>query len=266
LTLHLYHGVNQAFPPGNGWGWAWSGVIIPFLELDNIYKELKLNLPWWTIPDNEIPIQRLIPTYRCPSAPALRLYTCVMSNHKGLGETHYSGIATHTNAYYAMTDANTGSGVLHWSEKNPVRISDIKDGTSATLMVGEAVPYPLSDPTYQSDCMGTGRCPGGKHPLYGYCELSKVWTGSNSITTYYGINKNPTYLQAGVQCYHSGGANFTFADGHVAFLNDNIKQSTLVALTTRGPGMVPSGTKDANGANVLPVGGYGGEVVSETGF
>ena len=47
---------------------------------------------------------------------------------------------------------------------------------------------------------------------------------------------------AGVHSHHPGGANFTFADGHVSFLSETIDQETLEWLTTRAGGEVIDGS------------------------
>ena len=57
----------------------------------------------------------------------------------------------------------------------------------------------------------------------------------------------------------SGGAQFAFADGHVAFLSETIRLATLWALTTRGPGVTPATEDPAN----TP---YGGEVISDSDY
>ena len=41
--------------------------------------------------------------------------------------------------------------------------------------------------------------------------------------------------------FHSGGANFAFADGSVRFLNESIDLWTLAAMTTRAGGEILSG-------------------------
>ena len=72
--------------------------------------------------------------------------------------------------------------------------------------------------------------------------------GSTRMATYReGIRR--AELQA------SGRSQFcTFADGHiVSFLSENIRQDSLKALTTRGPG------KDS----LAPYAQYGGEVVTD---
>src|SRR4051812_25565216 len=74
LALHGYEGVYRCFPPGyttanpsadgtaygirygddnrNGPpGWAWATLLLPYLEQDNLYKQLRLDLPCWA-PEN----------------------------------------------------------------------------------------------------------------------------------------------------------------------------------------------------------------------
>src|SRR6516164_1360255 len=58
LALHNYHDTQGAFPPGyfaaisyaDGAtdtipGWGWAALILPFLEHDNLYRQLNLNQP-----------------------------------------------------------------------------------------------------------------------------------------------------------------------------------------------------------------------------
>ena len=95
--------------------------------------------------------------------------------------------------------------------KSAVRFAEIKDGTSQTLLVGERQVFPESD-----------------RPS-GASEFGNNWAGYSIITTFYGINSGLTELESGVVCGHSGGANFTFADGHVSFISQTIRQQTLKA-------------------------------------
>jgi type II secretory pathway pseudopilin PulG len=70
LALHNYEGVYRSFPPAytrtsdaqsgtsygipypdDGWnglpGWAWGTLILPYLEQENLYRSLRLDLPCW---------------------------------------------------------------------------------------------------------------------------------------------------------------------------------------------------------------------------
>jgi prepilin-type N-terminal cleavage/methylation domain-containing protein len=79
LAVHNYHDGQQSFPPGylaaapyvDGGkdttpGWGWGALLLPYLEQDNVYKLIRLNLP---IQDsqNAAAIQTMLPVYLCPS-------------------------------------------------------------------------------------------------------------------------------------------------------------------------------------------------------
>lgn len=251
LALQLYHDTAEVFPPGKVSSplWSWSALILPYLEQDNINRSIDYRYGYNQSQNYKV-IENFIPVYQCPSSRKLRLMSA-LGGKPGIedaAEANYSGIATHANNYYGQS--TSGSGVLFTNSR--VGIGDIPDGTSQTVMVGEVIPYPADEPYKQVAWTSYGNtyCPDAT------CELGKPWAAENCITTFYGINKNATYLQAGVQSSHPGAAGFAFADGHVSFLSDGIAQSTLVALTTRGPGEIKSGS------GVLPVGRYGGEAIS----
>ena len=114
----------------------------------------------------------------------------------------------------------THSGVMWLNSKTSM--ADITDGSSNTFLVGEAHCYP-DDPLQRP-----ASCEPGMP-----CFIGKLWCFQNRITTYYGINSHTTYIQGGVEADHPGGAQFVFADGHVNFISQNIKQEILKALTTR---------------------------------
>src|SRR5262249_4939630 len=56
LALHHYHGATERFPPGyvstvgpggpdddRGPGWGWATFLLPYLEQDNLYRQIRLD-------------------------------------------------------------------------------------------------------------------------------------------------------------------------------------------------------------------------------
>jgi prepilin-type processing-associated H-X9-DG protein len=152
--------------------------------------------------------------------------------------TSYSGVADHTTDRLWERIDNTPSGILY--ADSAVRIADITDGTSHTLMLAESVVS--QDDPFKQDTM---YCPGGG------CTVGRAWSEGNLVTTVYGINcpPKPVMTTYAPWAWHPGQAGFGFADGHGSFISQNIDQTVLVALTTRRPG-----TDTAKKA-------YGGEVI-----
>jgi prepilin-type N-terminal cleavage/methylation domain-containing protein/prepilin-type processing-associated H-X9-DG protein len=265
LALHMYHDARGVFPPGeddngsNGEGWAWSMWMLPFVEQAGIYDGIMKNLAGHNYGFNDlnggnaILEKTIVAADQCPSAAPLKLTLCCSAwpqPHNDVAETDYCNIATHeifdTSANYKAM-RRKGSGCMF--RGSHVRMADITDGTSQTFLLGERVPFPPTDPEFKTSTFSQAT------------EYGMSWAGSNGVTTYYGINNGngdcntgPAECSdgSGVFSRHAGGANFTFADAHVAFLGQTINQAVLKALTTRGPG-----TDYAN----LP---YGGETISDT--
>jgi prepilin-type processing-associated H-X9-DG protein/prepilin-type N-terminal cleavage/methylation domain-containing protein len=246
LALHLYHETCGVFPAGDmnnaTGGWGWAAASIPFLEGGNIYATFDFRYSS-NMPQNGDHIKHIVPMFQCPSEPPLKLSTCCLAipGQDDAGETNYACVATHTNERYAET--LSGSGCMYADSK--VRMADVTDGTSQTLLLCER------------QCFADDNLWRTKYPAYcpgGVCELGAIWAGDDQATTFYGINRSKYYEESGVMCSHPGGANFTFADGHVTFLNETISQSTLVALTSRGPGTTAAGAA------------FGGEVISDVDY
>ena len=108
-------------------------------------------------------------------------------------------------------------------------VTDIEDGSSHTLAIAEVT----------GGGQGSYRC--------------TYWSTAGFIKTADGINGPWTvpggqyseaagaiwgYRRTGASSYHPGGCHFTFADGSVHFLSENIAYQILQALTTRSGGEV----------------------------
>ncbi|MBN2294919.1 MAG: DUF1559 domain-containing protein [Pirellulales bacterium] len=230
LALQNYHGTYGQFPQGTHYGsgttigWSWSAVILPFIEQEIAGSLIDFDSNYAS-PVNAEATRSLIPTYQCPSAPDNQVGSCcrAIPGVEDTGETNYTGIATHEGGYlYSKTD---GSGVLFSDSK--VRIRDITDGTSQTLITGEVDldqddPWKKNNPNY---------CPGEN------CFVGRYWAEGNIVTTFYGINGiKPSMTVPAIISRHPQGAQFGFCDGHVSFINEDIEQLVLEKLTTRKGG------------------------------
>src|SRR5579875_1337751 len=145
LALHNYHDVHQGFPPGyaaampyidgatdTAPGWGWGAFLLPYLEQNNLYAQLNLVQPVEGSPA----IQTMLKVYLCPSDPTP---TVAFAVSDGFGATRAlaapcSYAACCGNDESEVTDP-TGLGVFYRNSR--IRLTDISDGTSQTLLVGD---------------------------------------------------------------------------------------------------------------------------------
>jgi prepilin-type N-terminal cleavage/methylation domain-containing protein/prepilin-type processing-associated H-X9-DG protein len=147
-ALHNYHDEQGAFPAGyiasgpyvdgatdTSPGWGWGAMILPYVELGRVYEALNLSLPI-EAPENARAVKTVLSVYRCPSDV---WPTDTFPINDGLGNT----LATVAPSSYAgcvgndeseVTDS-AGNGVLF--RNSSVRMTDVTDGTSTTILVGE---------------------------------------------------------------------------------------------------------------------------------
>ena len=114
--------------------------------------------------------------------------------------------------------------------RSDVRLREVSDGTSKTLMVTEV-------DHDQDDVFKT------EYPSYcgfGKCWIGRYWASENLVTTAWGINSGTDVHDAGIESHHPGGAYFSFVDGHVARLSEAVDQLLLESLVTRDGGEVYS--------------------------
>lgn len=218
-----------SLPPGRSgerYGFSWSAIILPFMEQDSIGVQLDYALFYYDGFNSPGSINNFnlaktfISAYICPSDPKGReLVAVVNTDGEDMAKTNILGVSDSTlytcDGYLPKLD---GDGVLynHFATK----ISDISDGTSSTLMLGEAIPNTLkahSGAFWASWAIcDTGN--GINHPLR--IPTTTPWDPDNN----------------GFASYHPGGCHFALVDGSVQFLLESIDLVVLHDLTTRSGG------------------------------
>jgi prepilin-type N-terminal cleavage/methylation domain-containing protein/prepilin-type processing-associated H-X9-DG protein len=240
------------------------GLILPYIEQENAYRlghpefsvidPINWPPPWGT----DIAGATKVKTYLCPSAPdrvidyAPYFVNSVHLPNAGpfnLGGTDYSVVgglhANFTRSCAPNSPADSGTaGVGAMGIKGQLtpgggmqgklRLTDVKDGTSQTIMVAEDA---------------------GRHQVYekgtatSEWNLNAAWSDYNNTIEVHGYSNDGHSVDGGccvINCnnknqfysFHTGGVNTLRADGSVQFINDSIAPGVLAALVTRAGGEV----------------------------
>lgn len=183
LALHNYREMNGAFPPAyiadaNGKPMhSWRVLILPYLDASPLYAQYNLSEPW-DGPNNSRLLAQMPAVYACPSH----------GNAPGNTTTAYAGVFGEQSIFRGA---------------QPVGMSDITDGTSNTIMVGEA------------------------------SESNIPWMKPEDVD----VSKHPSVGDpAGFNSRHTGGIMVLMCDGSVRYVPLSVNPQTLKALFTRNGG------------------------------
>ena len=291
LALHNYEGSNgylptaykylpapdPAAPAGTGtYGPSAFVLILPFLEQDNLYRQIDVGraaLDPLNMPPNNPAYSAPIKTFLCPSAPGQSTvdYSAELGRSFGnfgitvaypsgliFGRTDYCPDAG-MEADIPGINITAGASILCQPPDGPVRISDIHDGTSNTIMIVEDAGRPgwygskgLVHLSRQLPAGPTGPAPQGggawADPL-NYNATNGADPSGSGIAAgggFLGIPPAPWSCANGcsndseIFAFHLGGSNALFGDGSVRFVRNGLSMNQMQALLSRAGGEVIS--------------------------
>lgn len=232
LALHNHHETYGKLPAGIRFTTptrSWVPDILPFIEQQNVPYNLNLD---WDHMSNRDAIRTRLVIFECPSTPRQDYYDNYTFPFGGAtGDytaTHGVNSGYCTMAGWPIIQPQDWNGVLIYQ---PLKLLDIIDGTSSTIAVVEDAG--------RTDLYRMGRLASGNSSSGAWADpnYELALDGSDTLTTGLGqgfglcvmncTNDNEVYS------FHSGGANFLFADGSVHFIRESIKNTTFAALYSR---------------------------------
>jgi len=292
LAIHNYESAQGSFPMGGlrqdrnfdncvtDWKFTWQDYLLPFLEQGTGFNTFNFSRPWNSITQNTA-FSTNYNVYFCPSDTK---YTQSAAGFVQYVQTSYAAVRGGTeNIYYSWGTATTqpnanrcgaidSEGVF--GTAIAYRISDITDGTSQTLAVGETSRFladsQVSSPFNMANVLGAWGGPG----IPGWANDVRVTGGAYTVPK---INSQPDTKnsgpsigstcggnfatpqfgnpigwatipnpcqnngQFGFRSNHPGGANFLLCDGSVKFLKATMSTQILQALGSRNLSEVVSG-------------------------
>ncbi len=184
LALHNYHDTYNCFPPAfvlgpDGKPWhSWRVLILPFLDAQPLAEKYRFDEPW-NGPNNAKLLDQRPEVFAC-------------REHAGA-----VNVPMRQTSYVAVVGSETA-----WPGTTSIRVADISDGTSNTVMVVEVR------------------------------NAGILWTAPNDLS--FAEASAPPTDQEGRQpsSAHTGGGHVLLGDGTVRFVNTNLAPDIWKALLT----------------------------------
>lgn len=240
LAMHTYHDAYRKFPLGGNWktpwgviagrgnrlargnGWAWNAMILPYVEQSALYNQLNFNNRITEAPNRAL-MSTPMPMAKCPSdnrpdfltvGTATSAYNLVTP---GMTTTNYVACAgTFVSSAYYDQPEDRKNGILF--EDSDIKFGSVTDGTSNTILVGETVHYNfLWDPNmFGRFGAGDGRADAPE-------SIMRVGQFRTNLPKTASANDQRNSFSS----RHTGGSQFTFADGSVHFISETIDHNQL---------------------------------------
>jgi len=238
IALHAYHDRNNGLPPGYrsavaadgsdlGPGWGWAAFLLDDVEQGNLQKRIDFRSDIGA-PVNAMARVQPLAIFRCPSDDGPPTFTTAgrpvdvaLANYIGMFGTPE-----------ITDDPSGGNGIFY--RNSHTRFSEISDGLSNTLMIGERSSN-LALSTW------TGAVPGAIVPPVRPSALGPegagvLCLGHTGAAAEGHTPNNPTNHVDDFFSRHTQGVNFLFGDGSVRNINNGINPVVWEALGTRAGG------------------------------
>jgi prepilin-type N-terminal cleavage/methylation domain-containing protein/prepilin-type processing-associated H-X9-DG protein len=244
LGMHNFHDAYNVFPycrtGGHEWDNTWAVILLPFIEQGPLYSTWFSNpLPGLDGPQiasaspriaiNDVRFNRAIRAQSAPLSNTVPIYFCPSRRNPQVCQAPMGNNLVGACSDYAVVggDNTLNTGAFHINDGYGVgiKITDITDGSSNTLLIGEKHLQPID--------LGQGKNDGC---VYSASPSSLTFRQAGSL---HPLALGPTDNQNGqFGSWHTAVSNFAFADGHVAALSTSISGTTLGYLATRAGGEV----------------------------
>ena len=202
LALHNFHDTNQSFPAGmypdekltSEERLSWMAAILPYMNQTTLHQSVNFKEAWYDESNSRAASTR-VPEYLNPHN---------VPTEAGPAEAHYVGIAGLGNDAPMLPVTSNRAGIF--GIDRTTRISDIKDGTSNTMMISEA----------------SGR--------FG------PWI-SGGHATMRSLTEKP-YINGpdGIGGPYRGGVNVAMADGSARFVSEDVDPLVFERISTMADG------------------------------
>jgi len=261
VALHAFHDVNKRLPAGNGnltgAYHLWAAFILPYIEQQSLFNQIDFKSGGgWNGSTGNLYGYNIVRIYLCPSsirAPTMNYGAAAPggASYDPLAILEYlsimgsDGARQFTSPAIAATYPDSGWGsqsVLGCMyENSKTKLTDITDGTSNTMMVGE-----FSGVT---KCQKTNDFQGGGDDVVtwdGYANAGGLYVHRSIVyppnsAVFYNTTLQITgcpattgkITSAALKSMHPGGINILLADGSVRSILDSINLDTYKNLADR---------------------------------
>jgi len=235
LALTNYESANQRFP--SGWvdwrqttkpGWSVSAAVLPYMEQSNVINRLDMNFPI-DANVNKPFLQTVIPSFICPSDPALPVFDLGADSGQDedgnidLGPKLFPIARSNYVGVFGTLEIDDspyrGDGVFFGNSF--IRMRDMIDGVSNTIVFGER-----------------GSKLGGSL-WHGYISDAAGAPARFLGSTDHTPNSSEGHFDD-FSSYHTGGTHFILGDCATKYISNSIDLEVYQALATRAGGEIPN--------------------------